>query len=454
MNAPKIDRRTQTSHSAAPRSRYATFLLLGVAYCIATVPALAQNLPTTEKGFTIPFGTKTPIVMQVAPNATCQLHAPEDTTHSLKFNANGDGYFKIQVTPKQGTVEAEQTQIDCTSEGKVSTYLLNVRVGDTPTADMPAPQTVMPTPRGSKVLAALTEDDTRLASDSELLARGYPPRPDSTKAPDSYAKWLKAVARPITLLPSTSAVSGITHQSGIQEGLMGATNTHWSGMAATNAARTYAGIQASWNVPEIVSCDASGTNTASGFWIGLDGYPPSNDVEQTGTEQDCYPYYRYEYTAYYAWTEVYPAQPGNTEVMSVNSGDNMTAFVIIGDSNFDININGAYAWFFVLDNTTSQLSITHIALGSTSDSLTTAEWIMERPLNNSTDHLFLLSDYHQATMTDANVLVNGTWETAQTASTVQITMYNENWVDIDNNELSSAIFTGPESIEFTWHNYH
>jgi hypothetical protein len=109
----------------------------------------------------------------------------------------------------------------------------------------------------------------------------------------------------------------------------------------------------------------------------------------------------------------------------------------------------------LFDNRSSRTVITHTALNYTYDTLASAEWIMERPLNTATDHLDLLSNYHDAYMTNAYVLIeNGTWVTAESASTIQLTMYNENWVDIDNNELSSAVFTGPTSITFDWHDFH
>ncbi|MGO9235077.1 MAG: hypothetical protein ACLP4V_13785 [Methylocella sp.] len=42
-------------------------------------------------------------------------------------------------------------------------------------------------------------DGDRLAlSNQELVARGYPPRPDPDKAPSHYARWLRQVSRPVT----------------------------------------------------------------------------------------------------------------------------------------------------------------------------------------------------------------------------------------------------------------
>jgi hypothetical protein len=397
--------------------------------------------------------------MKALPEAACDLHTVggSDAAHSLRINANADGYFKIHVTPRLQTVEGEQMQIDCTSAGQVTTYFLHVRASDAPTADMPAPQTVMPPPSGSKVLPALTDSEAQSVSREDLLARGYPPRPDATDSPDDYMNWLKAVSRPITLLPShgVDQTEISHHQTGVEEGPTNATNTHWSGMVANQYGAIYYGIRASWNVPEVVGGAGNGTTTNSGYWVGLDGYPPSNDVEQAGTEQDFISAPQNDYAHYYAWTEIYPAQPQAQEVMSVEAGNPMTVWVWIGDSDSAPDFNGAYVWYYLFDNTSSQTVITHTALNYTYATLASAEWIMERPLNTATNYLDILSNYHHAYMTDAYVLIeNGTWQTAQSVSTIQLTMYNEGFDGLDNNELSSAVFTGPTSITFDWHNFH
>jgi Peptidase A4 family len=436
-------------------------LLAGAALCIAAAPALAETFsaqePASEKGYTIPPGVTTGIVMRALPGAACDLHTVglSDTAHSLRFLANADGYFKIHVTPRQQTPEGEHMQIDCASAGQVTTYFLHVRASEAPTADMPAPETSMPLPSGSKVLPALTDSEAQSVSREELLARGYPPRPDAVASPD-YKNWLDVVSRPLTLLPSPGAATEVSHhQTGVQEGPTNATNTHWSGFVANQYGAIYYGVRASWNVPKVVGGAGANTTTNSGFWVGLDGYPPSNDVEQAGTEQDFISAPQDDYAHYYAWTELYPAQPQAQEIMQVNSGDPMTVWVWIGDSDSAPDINGGYVWYYIYDAEVGQTVITHTALGYTYTTLACAEWIMERPLDTTTNFLDLLSNYNKAYMTNAYALIeSGTWATAQSVSTIQLTMYNEDYVGVDNNELSSASFTGPTSITFDWHHFH
>jgi Peptidase A4 family len=438
-------------------------ILGGMAWCVAAIPALSQDLPATETapetGYTVPRGVATAIVMKTLPNAVCDLHTVgiTDAAHSLRINANGDGYFKVHVTPRQESDEGERIQIDCTTDGKVTIYPLHVLASDTPTADMPAPQTVMPPRSASKVLPALTDSESQLVSREELLARGYPPRPDAAASPDLYVKWLKAVSRPITVLPShTVAHTEISqHQSGVEEGPANATNTHWSGFVARETNGYYYGIQATWNVPEVVGGAGVGTKTYSGLWVGLDGYPPSTDVEQAGTEQDLLSTTFFDLAYYYAWTELVPSQPSAKEVMSVNAGDSMTVWVWIGDSDGAMDDNGVYAWYYIYDNVSGEVVMTNSALNSVYASQTSGEWIMERPYIWANSDFALLSNYHHAYMTDAYVFgVNGYWNGVASASNLQLTSYNDGFVGTDNNELSSAAITGPTSISFDWHHFH
>lgn len=183
----------EVSKPAVPNKSHSGLLILaGMALSVVAIPAFAQDLPATEAaletGYTVGSEVATPIVMKTLPDAACDLHTVgvSDAAHSLRIYANGDGYFKFHVTPRQESVEGDHMQIDCTSAGKVTTYLLHLRASNAPTPDMPAPQTVMPPPSGSKVLPALTESEAQSMSREDLLARGYPPRPDAAALPDNY----------------------------------------------------------------------------------------------------------------------------------------------------------------------------------------------------------------------------------------------------------------------------
>ncbi len=78
------------------------------------------------------------------------------------------------------------------------------------------------------------------------------------------------------------------------------TSTNWSGYAVTGGTFTY--VHGSWTVPA-VTC-ASGENSQSSTWVGLDGWG-SDTVEQLGSTTGCI----FGVAAYFPWTEMYPALP-------------------------------------------------------------------------------------------------------------------------------------------------
>jgi Peptidase A4 family/PASTA domain len=79
------------------------------------------------------------------------------------------------------------------------------------------------------------------------------------------------------------------------------TSTNWSGYVTPVKAKvSYQATSTTFTVPASITC--TGTDTASSFWAGLDGYSDST-VEQDGVEADCTD----GSLALYAWVETYPA---------------------------------------------------------------------------------------------------------------------------------------------------
>ena len=98
-------------------------------------------------------------------------------------------------------------------------------------------------------------------------------------------------------------------------------STNWSGYADTG--QSYSTVTSSWIQPA-ATC-ASGENSYSSFWVGLDG-DGSQTVEQTGTDADC----STGKPTYYAWYEFFnAADPAGTPSYDytdpVKPGDQFTA---------------------------------------------------------------------------------------------------------------------------------
>ena len=451
--------------SPSRKNKGGTLTLTAISLFGLAVSTLAQNPPVpqiaVEQGFTIPANVQTPIVLKTQPDAACDLHAAgvTDAAHTLRLYANGEGYIKVHVNAKQESQEDVQVQLDCAAASKVTTYPLRLRAGFSPTEDMPAPQTVMPTPKGSKVLPALTAEEAQQLSDDDLRTRVYPTRPDAAASTDQYARWLDHVSRPLTVLPPHSVSrSDISHGvRSVEEGTETAPN--WSGYELRDKNRSYMEVASNWNLPELVAYE-SGYTTYSSVWVGIDGAESDggpHDLVQAGTEQDFLDLGIFGYVASYStWTELLPNQPTAQDTgLNPNPGDNMQGLVWISNGpGTPANQNGTYACFNIIDWTQGQETPLCTPLSGTYVYGSEVEWIAERPGVNGT--LAELSDYSYAIMTGANYLrTDGSWGSPGTAGLgLQITMFNEDVNHPDNNELSSGWPIATGKIFFQWYNFH
>ena len=78
------------------------------------------------------------------------------------------------------------------------------------------------------------------------------------------------------------------------------TSPNWSGYVTPVKAGAYKSTSTTFTVPASITC--TGTDTASSFWAGLDGYDDGT-VEQDGVEVDC----TGGQPSMFAWVETYPA---------------------------------------------------------------------------------------------------------------------------------------------------
>jgi len=437
-------------------------IVLGLA-----VPASAQNpVPpriVPEKHFALAPHTLTTVVLQTEPEAACDLHVAgdNDPAKTMTLYANIEGYVQFHFIPNE---EAEDVplQLDCATANAVTTHPVHLHIGSAPTADMPAPMTSIPAPKGSRVLPALTDESARQLSDQEIVAVGYSPRPDPAESPEAYTRWLETYSRPITMLPPQSVrQTAIRHtQPSVEAGFL--SNSHWSGYVAQSAPSSYIRVNGWWPVPPIGNYESLSISQQSSLWVGLDGVS-TNDLVQAGTEQSIVETaFGYVYD-YYAWTEVVPNQSEQPR-FSVNPGDHMAVTVWVGNSKGAQTPSGHTAWFQAVDRTQSQGGIYSTPLAGTSFSGNTADWIMERPCvancsGPASGWVFPdLAQYGAIVMTDA-------WVQSPTggnkvidysnAENVRINMYNEYLNFPDNDWLSTVYSTSSKtSMQFIWKNYH
>ena len=108
--------------------------------------AMSQSEPVR---LTVAPKSSSRITMKTLPKATCVLHAEGDTAaeHSFKTFADDEGNIRFQVRPSAESDQTAHFAVDCTADGKSSTFALELRPNSVPTFDMPAPQAEVRTPQ-------------------------------------------------------------------------------------------------------------------------------------------------------------------------------------------------------------------------------------------------------------------------------------------------------------------
>jgi hypothetical protein len=362
-------------------------------------------------------------LLTAIPYGICKLHqAAQGDYSSIPFLfADEQGTILLQLKAIDQDIPSQELVLECSDQaGATTREAIQLSVGHTPT-----PNVSTTTNSFAQLWKAqhaswphrppLTGDPSTLTP-SQLLQQGYPPRPDPTKDPAFYAKWLHDVAQEGIEVPSTSLPNPMrSHQTygleikGAQQGPPrqgGATQDLyeysgvWSGAVVTGDPQGYYLTAGSWIVPSIRGWEDYFLDAAS-FWVGLDGYM-LNDLMQTGTEQVTYSVPGILTISYYdGWAEYVPDQEQVQPNFPVIPGYRIDAYVVdaSGDSAvcnmFEYDPSGnlfAHAW----TNLPRPSGTTFYGA--------TAEWITERPNYGANTHLskfgsasFSSAQYYEAT---------------------------------------------------------
>jgi hypothetical protein len=441
------------------RYNYGTITLIA-AFLISAPKGFAQKAEPTR--FTVKPNAPSAITMKTIPNADCVLHAEGATDVHHKLFADSDGMIRFFITPGAESEQPAHFQVDCTADGKVSTFPLHLRSNSYPTSDMPAPVAETPKLRPEAyVRAALTEDETLHLSDEDLAVRGYPTRPDPEQEPAAFATWKRAVTKPSTFVPPRLAANPeATHRARLVTDALGS-SSNWSGFALVDSSKNFFMVSGSWYVPAVQPERLASTKTVySSFWIGLDGMNSGPDLVQDGTEQQvtdyvftlCIPFagcqgIHYDVTSYYAWSEIWPLEPEEAIAgFTVNPGDEILTSVSKSATS-----TGTTANFFIDNLTRSEYTVLppRATDSNTSVGSFTAEWIMERPTVNNV--LPDLADYGFAYMYSATARRSAQWRYPvcyECSNNEQIRMFN-------GSDLLSTVYpVSNTEMEFIWINFH
>jgi hypothetical protein len=208
--------------------------------------------------------------------------------------------------------------------------------------------------------------------------------------PGALAASVKTAVRPgapARILQERTRVTVRAAGAGAHLAETASTSSNWSGYAVGGESYTY--VVGKWKVPT-ATC-ASGENSQSSTWVGLDGWGDQT-VEQVGSTTGCI----FGIPSYFAWTEMYPALPVPSSD-TISPGDSVGAYVKSTDHGTDYQL--------VMSDYTKGWKFSTTETSSPADQDLSAEWITEQP----TCPIFCdnLTDFGSTTFHDAYATGNG-----------------------------------------------
>lgn len=398
---------------------------------MTTEPATQSPPPEFPDGdthfsYTISPRTETLIRLRTLPDAVCRIRLDDRTERSAAVIASPTGYIDLYSTT---TAEGEIRRITVEAENakKSAEHVIDIRCAGSPTDDAPSPA-VLPWPSSPKdiQLPALSEEEYRDSDRAELMARGYPSRPDPDAAPAAYRTWCRVVSRPLTIVaPSHVPNPDIGHGRKVKIGEKRGTPTgtgvvvdpstihpdyvetdnsfNWCGGELRYIdGRSFDEVEGAWMVPNVSLDDAASGSADVAIWVGLDGGEGQVDLLQGGTIHSVSKNAGHVVTTHQAWSELLPNQPWYVVLNNLPVAPNVQiqCTVAVVDRNNAPAHNGVNGLVDVINLATQQMGRAVTPLGGTFVSGRQADWIFER-VTAADNQLTWLATFPNSTITQA-----------------------------------------------------
>jgi hypothetical protein len=409
---------------------------------------MAKNPGSSSERLQVFPESETLLTIQTDPHAVCHLRHASRPEEGLQLDADERGIVRFHARAAKGAKPIELVIHSVGEHGRASEHSVTI------SADAPHPTVAAAAPRpGRPSHPPLAGADLTL-SNRELLARGYPPRPDPTASPARYARWLRRVSEPFDRVndkrtphpsvrfgraataakppPRAEAAPATTKaHPGLQlfsptlplpppmaRSVFNQNSGIWSGAYLNRPNGQFFWIEADWNAPGVFALSGGPAYSAVAEWIGLDN--SGTDLYQTGTDSECWDFsiFGWTFTNYWMWIELLPFAPWGVPNFPVSPGDSISADIFVADQNgmtwFQNNdegndgLTGAdnSVWFMLYNNTqhasywgtlpTAPVSLS--GYNSTGFTGTTAEFILERPSDLSSGTPYPLAFFGLAAM--------------------------------------------------------
>jgi hypothetical protein len=219
--------------------------------------------------------------------------------------------------------------------------------------------------------------DPLKASARQLLAHGYPARPDPQLHPELVERWERLMSRPMTFVEPKFASMEHKRDWAHPTYDLPAGNGWAGGIKFAAKGDTVTWISGEWTVPHVFQPKPG--NCIAAEWVGIDGAnddpngPDSGDILQAGTTQMIVGTIAGPIHFSFAWWEWFPEGPHTITNLPVSPGDIMQCTICV----YSATEAGVHLW-----NLTARVGTSFvvkprnpkIALVGNS-----AEWILEDP---------------------------------------------------------------------------
>jgi hypothetical protein len=339
--------------------------------------------PYAPVGAPSPQGSPSAVAVPMPPSTRCAIYpegASNDPSRNETAYAGADGEVRFYLHPQANPGWGTRLTLDCTLNGSPQGHYL-VDLNDSSTFKAEGRSELEPRIVGTR--PALTGDLSSFGP-SDLIPKGYPPRPDPVQNPEKYAQWVKSVTKPMDLyntMPVT--LLGAKATVGQYEGSYSASgfsvnpgNNPWSGFVQSaegfqtlphygnflfaNSGVLYEEYSVQMLAPGAYGCSGACAGTA--MWAGIGGWPANffgagvltPDLMQSGFQT--IPYGGGPVVELFAeWVtqnlvgapEVWPP-PGNDKFAP---GDNFWILGFAGDQNCNLSNSPSLGCFIYLDET-------------------------------------------------------------------------------------------------------
>jgi Peptidase A4 family len=307
-------------------------------------------------------------LIQVRPDAACWLMPDNrDSSSKMALDADDRGFLHLFFGPVSEIAHAPKGQLNCiNTDGSATNREIDMQTVLASQNDLRS-AALQPSP--NELPRPALAGDPLSPTQAQLIARGYPPRPNPKKAPRAYATWLTMVATPsVRIRAHVVSHPELPH-------LVTADDNQFSGVRISGGG-TYGYVVGQWAVPTNIG---NGINGIAALWVGLDS---GTDVAQCGTDtQNTVMHFggvTYNLSTYFAWTEWFPGDAHVVSNFPVTHGNAVHNEAWIGDASGAPDTSGAFAWFFIANGNQSTILSEPRPAGITFSG-NSAEWIVERP---------------------------------------------------------------------------